>query len=233
MCNIDTESDVAFSECGKLVLFREPLEGRSVSRPIAARFFQVQVPHLSITYDKSSSGVMTISANKYRSWRSPSPSNRSRDLSPNFLATQKKDVQQSALTAVRSGNNEVYFQTRKDGATISGEHRVKLPKWAESGKADIVVKGPTEHENKIKMILNKAAKTWHGMADPVDRHLPVFVSIDPVFLDQRKLGDTAISTSLLDDALADDGLSNVPPNVEENTSSFAQPTRVPEGSKSS
>lgn len=83
------------------------------------------------------------------------------------------------------------------------------------------------------MILNKAAKPWHGMADPVDRHLPAFVNIDPAFLDQRKLGDTGIPTSLLDDVLADDELSNVPPNVEENTSSFAQTTRVPEGSESS
>jgi hypothetical protein len=150
---------------------------------------------------------MTTSWNKRRSWRSPSPSNRSRDLSPNVLSTQKKDVQQSALTAVRSGNNEVYFQTRKDGKTFSGDRRVKLPPWAESGKADIAVKAPTEGENKFKMILNKAAKPWHGMADPVDRHLPVFVNIDPVFLDQRKLGDAATSSSLLDDALAGDGLS--------------------------
>lgn len=125
----------------------------------------------------------------------------------------------------------MYFQTQNDRETIFGDHRVKLPKWAESGKADIVVQAPTEHEKKIKMILNKAAKPWHGMADSVDRHLPAFVNIDPVFLDQHKLGDTVTSMSLLDVALADDGLSNVPPNVEENTSSFAQPTRVPEGSK--
>jgi len=109
-----------------------------------------------------------------------------------------------------------------------GDHRVKLPKWAESGKADIVVKAPSEQEKKIKMILNKAAKPWHGMADPVDRHLPAFVNVDPVFLDQHKLGDVGTYVSLLDNGLADDGLRNVPPNVEENTTSCANPTRAPE-----
>jgi hypothetical protein len=111
----------------------------------------------------------------------------------------------------------VYFQTRKSGEIISSDHRVKLPKWAESGKADIVVKAPTEDDNKIKMILNKAAKPWHGMADPVDQHLPAFVNIDPVFLNSRKLDNTGNPKSLLDNALVDDALSNVPPNVEENT----------------
>ena len=161
---------------------------------------------------------MTKSWNKRRSGHSLSPSNRSRSVSPHVLSTQKKDVQQSVLTAVRSGKNEIDIQTRKVGEVISSDRKVKLPVCLESEKADTVIKAPTEDEDededKIKIILNKAAKPWHGMADPLDRHFPALVKIDPVLPDRRKLGDTGITPYHLNNALMDDGLTTDLSNVK-------------------
>lgn len=108
-----------------------------------------------------------------------------------------------------------------------------MPEWASEGKADVVVKAPIEDDDRYKMILNKAAKSWHGMADPVDRHLSAFVNIDPVFLDQGKLGSGEASKTLLDKAGEDIEARIAHQEFEQNAVGRAEPIPGPEGAESS
>lgn len=52
---------------------------------------------------------------------------------------------------------------------------MKLPTWASNENANIAIRTPETKDEMIKIILNKAAKPWYGMADPVNEHLPAVI----------------------------------------------------------
>lgn len=59
---------------------------------------------------------------------------------------------------------------------------MKLPSWASSGQANINLQIPQNRDEMIKIILNKAAKPWYSMSEPVDTHLPAIIQPDPTIL---------------------------------------------------
>lgn len=201
MRSIDANSDIRFSECGQHILFSEPQEQRWMKQPIPVRFIQVlqTTIRLKPVLNKSD-GASWV---KGRSWITPSPSPHRRANSPNSLCVQQNQGQLSNLRAVRSASDIVLLQGRKDGRGVhESQEFTRLPEWAGEGKANIALKTPMDGDEKIKLILNKAAKPWQGMADPVDQHLPAYVERDQKFLNPRLL-DSRLDDSAQTDTPVD------------------------------
>lgn len=94
------------------------------------------------------------------------------------------------MDTYRSPDNNLHLQLRKtrENPEISRE-LIKLPSWAGEGMANVSVRIPESRDEAIHIILNKAAKPWYGMSEPVDTHLPALVQRDPSSMD---LSDLAI-----------------------------------------
>jgi len=58
--------------------------------------------------------------------------------------------------------------------------------------ANVSVRIPESRDEAINIILNKSAKPWYGMSEPVDTHLPALVQWDPR---SRDLSDLTIQGS--------------------------------------
>ncbi|KAL9100710.1 MAG: hypothetical protein Q9187_009334, partial [Circinaria calcarea] len=70
-----------------------------------------------------------------------------------------------------------------------------LPNWPQIKDASLTVQMPMSRDEKVKLILNKAAKRWYDVLDPADEHLPAIVHRD-----QRSLRPIYNTNSLIQQA---------------------------------
>lgn len=68
-----------------------------------------------------------------------------------------------------------------------------LPNWPSIKDANLTVKMPMNREEKVKIILNKAAKRWYSLSDPADEQLPAIVHRD-----QRSLRPVSHTNPLIE-----------------------------------
>lgn len=85
---------------------------------------------------------------------------------------------------------------------------MKLPSWAGVSQTNVNVHVPENRDEMIKIILNKAAKPWYGMSDPVDTHLPAIIQPNPqtfrhttMAVRSREKGAPMIEEAHIDSAL--------------------------------
>lgn len=72
---------------------------------------------------------------------------------------------------------------------------VGLPNWPHIKDASLTVQMPMSRDEKVKLILNKAAKRWYDVSDPADEHLPAIVHRD-----QRSLRPIYTTNSFIQQA---------------------------------
>ena len=79
------------------------------------------------------------------------------------------------LALSSSGSRRELEITRRSDATEETQPLVALPNWLDIDKIDVSVRAPAAGDNKIKMVLNKAAHPWYSLTDEQDIHLPAVV----------------------------------------------------------
>ena len=68
-------------------------------------------------------------------------------------------------------------QARKDGKDLESLLLTRLPNWGEVN-IDVSIKRPSNSENHIQIILNKAAKPWNELVEAAAQNLPAIVKRD-------------------------------------------------------
>ncbi|KAL2075301.1 hypothetical protein VTL71DRAFT_244 [Oculimacula yallundae] len=175
VCEIHPDPKIQFSDCGQDIIFSEPLEGRMRRTPIPHRLLQSQ--QVVATWNPASTELSPGSWKKDTHWKSPSAGTRDiqRRRSPGLNARTNQ-----TLDTFHSPDNSLHLRLRQDryGSSQDSLEIAKLPSWAGKRMANVSVQMPKSRDEMVKIVLNKAAKPWYGMSDPVDNHLPAFVQRD-------------------------------------------------------
>ncbi|KAH6714527.1 hypothetical protein BKA61DRAFT_673850 [Leptodontidium sp. MPI-SDFR-AT-0119] len=188
VCDIHPDPKIQFSDCGSDVIFSEPLEGRARRTPIPHRVLQFQ--QMVAVWNPASTELTTGSWNKDTHWRSPSPGSREIQRHRSWGSNSRTNL---TLDTFHSPDNNLHLRLRQNRHSPQGSREIsKLPSWAGSGMANINVQLPESRDEMVKIILNKAAKPWYGMSEPVDNHLPAFIQRDPrsagLGIEDREMG---------------------------------------------
>jgi hypothetical protein len=89
-----------------------------------------------------------------------------------------------------SGASQMVFSNKKSHRevqvvrqTVDGREEIQpvlsLPNWSHLDTMRVEVHGPTSRNDKINIVLHKAAQPWYSLSDPVDENLPALVQKDP------------------------------------------------------